>query len=575
MSKQTLSVKRLIALVIAATVASGCYERNTPTSPSEGVEEAGHGPFSIVGALTCTADVAEPSLSCDRRKLTPGMLGPRFLIVGGQGVFVELVSSNPSYDPVAEIFQADVQVANRLGDDTGIGQQLGTPDEIEITGVRVFFHTGPSVTNGSGTVTVRNEDGTGEYTGVDQPYHEYDVVLPPWFISSAKTWEWDVPNTVNSFVFEVYVEADVPHANGFVQTDPVWAYMSVGSSTTLSASIRDHLNRPVSGTITWTSLDPSIATVNSSTGQVSAQSGGIVDIIASSSGSEDDGFTRVTVPRSGYQIDLRYLTSLTSTQKQAFEDARARWESHLTGDVPDALANSNGHPVCEGAPVNEVLDDLVINVNVEAIDEEYGVLAHSSACLYRSSGIPALGHIELDEADLAFMEDNDLLYTVILHEMGHVLGFDDDIWSYLGLLLGAGTADPRFSGTYALAAYQGIGGSGTTGAPLDGTGSSDSHWREATCSTCETSDYFGNELMTPYINMGANPLSVVTINHFKDIGYPGVDDTGADDFTLNPTSLALQAEGGMRIELINDVWRGPKYVINKDGTLTLVLPDRR
>jgi len=160
--------------------------------------------------------------------------------------------------------------------------------------------------------------------------------------------------------------------------------------------------------------------------------------------------------------------------------------------------------------------------------------------------------------------------------MGHALGFGT-IWPALSLLLGDQTTDPRFSGSNALSAYQGIGGSGTTGVPVEATGGDGTayaHWREDSCSTCESTDYFGNELMTGYINSGSNPLSIVTIDQFADLGYPGVDHSGADAFTLNPTAQA-QLQQRPPIRLVNDVWRGPVYVINEDGTLTLLLPDRR
>jgi hypothetical protein len=522
-------------------------------------------------------DVSARSFSCQRQHLTAGQLGPRFMIVGGQDLFVTLASTNVSYNPGTEVFSADVTVENLLGNTTGIGQPLGTVDEIEATGVRVFFHTGPNVTSGEGTVTVANEDGTGTYTASNQPYHEYDEFVPALQTSSAKTWEWDVPGTVTTFVFEVYVEADVPHSNGFVQTDPVYAWLPVPQTVQLSATVRDEVNRQASGSITWSSSDPTIATVNSS-GLVTAQSGGVVEIIASSSGPEDDGITRVTVPRDGYQIDLRYLTTLTETQEQAFEDAKARWESHLTGDVsPGAIFNSQGYPVCDGPPFYEAVDDLLIYVIVEYIDGPSGILGVAGPCYVRSGSLlPFLGKMRFDSADLATMEANGTLDDVILHEMAHVLGLGS-LWGLKSLRTGTGTSDPRFTGTNARAAYATLGGTGTSGVPVEGTGGAgtrDGHWREDSCSGCETTDYFGNELMTGWISSGTNPLSVVTIDQFTDLGYPGVDNSGADSYTLNPSTQALLAEGP-RFQLVEDIWLGPYYVVHDDGTVTILLPDRR
>jgi hypothetical protein len=396
----------------------------------------------------------------------------------------------------------------------------------------------------------------------------------------VKTWEWNVPTSVNTFAFEVYVEADVPHPDGFVQTNPVWAYLYPGNTTVqLSASIRDEVNRPASGSITWTSSDPTIATVSMS-GLVTAQAGGTVDIVASSDGPEDDGITRVTVWEDGYQIELRYLTTLTTSQEQAFENAKARWESHLTGDAgPSIHYDSRGYPppFCEGPPFNEAVDDLVIYVIVEYIDGPNGILGSAGPCYGRPADLlPFLGRMRFDSADLATMEANGTLGDVILHEMAHVLGLGT-LWGFKSLRVGTGTSDPIFTGDSAYVEYTSLGGSGTTGVPLEGTGGSgtrDAHWREDSCSGCETTDYFGNELMTGWISGTSNPLSVVTIDQFIDLGYPGVDNSGADSYTLNPSSQALAAEGPV-FPLIEDVWLGPYYVVHEDGTLTLVIPDRR
>jgi hypothetical protein len=154
--------------------------------------------------VQCRADVGAGALTCEP-PVMEGSFAPQLsIIVGGQGVYVQLTSSNVSYSAATEIFQADVTVQNLMS------QSLGTLDGSTATGVKVFFHTGPDVTSGTGTVTVRNADGTGAFTGSSQPYHEYVEILSTGDISAPKTWEWDVSSTVQTFVFEVYVEADVP-----------------------------------------------------------------------------------------------------------------------------------------------------------------------------------------------------------------------------------------------------------------------------------------------------------------------------------------------------------------------------
>jgi hypothetical protein len=118
--------------------------------------------------------------------------------------------------------------------------------------------------------------------------------------------------------------------------------------------------------------------------------------------------------------------------------------------------------------------------------------------------------------------------------MGHVLGIGT-IWTDKGLLLGAGTSNPRFTGANAVAAYNQIFGTTSTSVPVEGNnspvGSRDSHWRESV---------FGTELMTPYIAGPIDPLSAVTIASLADLGYT-VDMSQADPFTP-PSSVSSFAQ---------------------------------
>jgi hypothetical protein len=565
-----------------AVVVVACQQDSQPVTEPEGVIDGPpRGTFNIAGALTCRADVAAQNVSCRPRPLVTGELGPQFLIVGGQGVYVQLVSTGVSYNSGTEVFQANVQVGNLLGDEPGTGQPLGTPDGISTTGIRVFFHAGPTVTSGTGAVTVLNPDGTGMFTGSNQPYHEYDVFLPAYFISSAKTWQWTVPATVNTFEFEVFVDAEVPHPNGFVYVSPEATTTTVSGNVQIIASIRNVVNGAGTGTVTFSSSDPSIATVDPQTGLVTGVAPGTVNIIAASSGAQDDGVATVMIPEAGFQIELQYLTSATTAQQQAFDDAVARWESHLTGELSDMEINTLDLLFCGGTPVAQWVDDLVIQVVLAPIDGAGGILGQAGPCALRSTGLlPAFGVMQFDTDDLTALEADGQLEDVILHEMGHVLGFGT-IWGadYLNLRLGTGTSDPRFTGAMAITAYAGIGGGGAQ-VPLEGTGGAgtrDAHWREASCGTCLTQDYFGNELMTGFISASGtpNPLSIVSISQFTDLGYSGVVTTGADDFTVNPSPAAAAPGAAPSRQLVNDIWRGPVYVIDDDGKLRLVQPDRR
>ncbi len=150
--------------------------------------------------VTCEADVRAATLSCQLPPLAAGeSLGDR--IIGGKDVYVKLASSNLAYNATTEIFTADVTVQNLSS------VAIGTTDGASADSIRVFFHEGPDRTSGTGQVSVRNPSGTRTFTATGQPYFEYVEILRPNDISAAKTWEFDVDNTVGTFSFSVFVSA--------------------------------------------------------------------------------------------------------------------------------------------------------------------------------------------------------------------------------------------------------------------------------------------------------------------------------------------------------------------------------
>ncbi|MFL5613050.1 MAG: Ig-like domain-containing protein [Gemmatimonadaceae bacterium] len=243
---------------------------------------------------------------------------------------------------------------------------------------------------------------------------------------------------------------------------------------------------------------------------------------------------------SSYAITLCFVTAMTASQRSAFEDAAARWSSLVTGDLPDVPVLIPRAACGPNSPsLNMLIDDLVIYARIEPIDGLHGILGAAGPCFIRSNnGLSLLGQMRFDIADMPALEANDQLRSVILHEMGHVLGFGS-LWQEHGLLVnpskvGGPPLDTYFSGANAIAAFNTIGGSTYTGSkvPVEnmfGSGTIDGHWRES---------ILGNELMTGFINGGvSNPLSALTVRSLADLGYT-VDATGADPFQL---ALSLQS----------------------------------
>ncbi len=562
----------LPVLVLAITT---CTERRNVTAPEEAVGEKTAVRDALVVAVSCTADVVAAELSCERLNRAGTLIGPQFLIVGGQDTYVTLANTDPNYNPGNGNFTFDVTVTNL------IPQALGTPDGSTVTGVKVFFHTDPHATAGTGAITIEDVDGEGTFTGSGQKYYAYNQIIGTGQESAGKGWRFVVPNTVNTFEFQVYVQADVQFPDGWVEVSPDPTYTGVGSDVTLSATIKDVVGRTVAGSVTWSSPDEGIATVGTSSGTVTGVGGGVVDIVASSDVSAANGTGRVTViDYSGYNIELRYLTDTTSSQAAAFRSAVSRWESLITSDLSFGLLQAGAGVVCEDPDIpaiNEYLDDLLIFVFLEAIDGSGGILGQAGPCLVRTSNsLPAAGLMRFDTADLEDLETDELLEDVILHEMAHVMGFGT-VWGSLALLQYDTTnvifpcwqetnAEPRFVGAQAVAEYQDLGGVGDT-VPVEdgwGQGTECSHWEE---------EDFDNELMTGFIDsaLDTNPLSAMTVESFEDVGYT-VDPSGADSYSLPSGAAAAAAH---RIHLFNDVLRVPILQIDERGRLTPLQPRRR
>jgi Leishmanolysin len=237
---------------------------------------------------------------------------------------------------------------------------------------------------------------------------------------------------------------------------------------------------------------------------------------------------------SPFTIEVRFLGGLTATQQAAFRTAADRWATVIVGDLPDVLVDG------------ELVDDVLILAQGKAIDGVGKILGQAGPSRLRPSGIgagsllPAKGRMTFDSADLESMEQKGTLIDVITHEMGHVLGIGT-IWQDSGLLEGAGTQNPLFTGEAAMEEYGQLRGSGPRPVPVENTGgpgTADGHWRESV---------FRNELMTGFVSTPGNPLSRMTVASLADLGYQ-VDLDAADSYEL-PDLFAL-AEAG---ELVSHV----------------------
>jgi hypothetical protein len=160
-------------------------------------------PAASTVMATCKVDVKALTMTCDETRPLSNTPGRATVILGGQDSYLKLASSGTTYNTGTEIFSSDVTVQNL------VKRIIGTTDGFTVSGVKVFFQSGPTVTGGTGIVTVANPDGNDTFTGAGQPYFLYNQMIDSYEISSARKWQFSVPSTVSTFTFAVLVQTSM------------------------------------------------------------------------------------------------------------------------------------------------------------------------------------------------------------------------------------------------------------------------------------------------------------------------------------------------------------------------------
>lgn len=278
--------------------------------------------------------------------------------------------------------------------------------------------------------------------------------------------------------------------------------------------------------------------------------------------------------------------AFSAAVQTAFDAAVAKWQQVIYQDIPDFANFSASAGQCgSNSPAIGPLtvDDVLILARIDSIDGPNGILGQAGPCFIRStSRLTIMGQMTFDSADVAALATAGQLNNVILHEMGHVLGFGS-LWTQtqFNCLQNASATgsvlDTYFSCAKAVAMFDSTGGTTYTGGnkvPVEncgpaspvgcGAGTVNSHWREPT---------FVEELMTGYLNGGVpNPLSRLTAASMEDLGY-GVNYAGSDNYVHTFTLLAGSSRPS-RLDLGDDVYRGPIYVVDQSGRIVRVIQPR-
>lgn len=230
-----------------------------------------------------------------------------------------------------------------------------------------------------------------------------------------------------------------------------------------------------------------------------------------------------------FNIQINFSGSWTAEQQAIVTWAADTYSAIITSDIRDDL-DLNGN----------LVDDIVISVSTGRIDGRGSpllgnVLAQTGNIVVRDDGtvdqwLPLTASITLDSTDLRNAAFADAWDDIVLHEMGHALGFIGAIFGQLGLVDGFG----NFTGTNALIAYGGL-------VPLEndgGSGTAGSHWDEA--NFMPNGVAMSNELMTGYFIPGEQTyFSDTTVGALADLGYTVQDPSLGSSYFVVDSHLLL------------------------------------
>jgi hypothetical protein len=187
---------------------------------------------------------------------------------------------------------------NVLSFKNNIGQPIGAATDgsphpngnrLFITALRVYS-VYPPANLAEASIRAELHDGTGTIvnapgdTLTNRPYYQYDGILAQNATSAADSVKLIYSSSLQSLEYRIRVLAPVQFENGWINITPVAppVIAAGGPTTTLTAAAFNEWGEAVND-VTWSSLTPGVATVNSSTGEVTGVAGGTATIVATSS----------------------------------------------------------------------------------------------------------------------------------------------------------------------------------------------------------------------------------------------------------------------------------------------------
>lgn len=257
---------------------------------------------------------------------------------------------------------------------------------------------------------------------------------------------------------------------------------------------------------------------------------------------------------SAFELVVHGVETLEPAAREQIDRAVRRWQGAIIDPLAPVSGMLDGFATqCERQASASPVEHRGVHVFIHA-EPLVGAAGRGGPCVLRADGSPAFGRITLDSGIVGEYTREGALESLMLHELGHVLGVGT-LWADAGLLRDpAGpdepNADPYFAGAGARAAFEAVrADSGYEGVAVpveDRTsleGSVNAHWRESVV---------GSEAMsTSRVSLTvAPPLSAMTIASLSDLGFYTVNTLAADPWRLpaaylrtgDPTSSSFGCE---------------------------------
>lgn len=245
-----------------------------------------------------------------------------------------------------------------------------------------------------------------------------------------------------------------------------------------------------------------------------------------------------TTPYVNTDFPYNTLTDYADTIQTALDSAASKWNDVIRTELDDivfeydtTLPTSCGidYTINAGTTIQNLLVILQV-VEGGSVDK----VLQSNPCIFAESDdgtyFPRVGVITLDadnftgyiEKGSTFLED------FFVHEIAHVLGVGT-MWKPYHLLDGS-----DYNGDAGVWGYKQVGGAlSVESVPIEVDEWGTRHWDET---------YFDNEVLSGHIDGRSRPLSLLTVNSLRDIGYE-IYVLNADDYDMDDSKHTNTGSG--------------------------------